>query len=487
MRSGLDRARDARRYWPYLAVSVCFVASRWLYRHVFEIEFDATPISSFIQYMDPWFIQHDFARSLLYLHHQAPLQNLLVGGALRLLGEPTAWVALEALYLLLGFCTVMGLLHVALRLGVQQGIAAGVAALYALSPATVIYENWLLYHVPVTCCLVFSLAALIRYYRVRTFGAALCFFSTIGTAALLRSTFGPVFLLAALSLPLLALPIGAEPKTARKTLLKAFAVPFALLTLNSLKPQLLIGHGYGETVLWGNISAKMRNQLPGGELARLIADGKVSRTTTIFCLGDLNTFGTLRIPHPPTGVPLLDMERAPNGRWNAHALEYLLLTDKYYEPDARYLVSHYPVAYLESVVHAVLEYTRSSTEDSMLPWSENYQRVGRVNAVLDRVFFRRQDKSLGLLLFGLPVLLAYGVYRVLQSRKLASQRCATVALGYVLVSIGYVAGVSLLISCGDFSRYRFDLDPFHLLLLALLLSDLRRAFASALRRASAPA
>lgn len=115
-------------------------------------------------------------------------------------------------------------------------------------------------------------------------------------------------------------------------------------------------------------------------------------------MDDLRAFGDLRIPHPPTGVPLLDRSHAPSGRWNAHAFEYLLLSSKYYEPDGRYLVSHYPGEYARSV-----------------------------------------------------------------------------AIAYALLIVGYVASVSLLISCGDFSRYRFDLDPFHLLFSALLFSDLVRA------------
>ena len=53
-----------------------FVVSRLLYRVAFGVRLDVSPVRYFIQYVDPWFVEHDFVRSILHLHHQAPLQNL---------------------------------------------------------------------------------------------------------------------------------------------------------------------------------------------------------------------------------------------------------------------------------------------------------------------------------------------------------------------------------------------------------------------------
>jgi hypothetical protein len=66
--------RRALRCWPETTVVLVFLASRLVYRTVYGIRFDAIPVFSFIQYIDPWFVEHDFLRSLLHLHHQAPLQ-----------------------------------------------------------------------------------------------------------------------------------------------------------------------------------------------------------------------------------------------------------------------------------------------------------------------------------------------------------------------------------------------------------------------------
>jgi hypothetical protein len=475
--------RLVTRYWPYWLVGIAFVASRWVYRNVLGVEFDTEPVTFYIQYIDPWFVEHDFARSLLYLHHQAPFQNLLVGAAIRCLGQARGFQALEALYTCFAFGTALGLLHVCLRLRVQRWIASALSLLYAISSTTVVYENWLLYHVPVAFFLVLSLAALVHYYRERSFGAALLFFSLIAVVALFRSTFGPLFLLAAFGLLWLRAPLE-QRQAARRILLKAVAIPLALLILNSAKPWLLIRHSYGETFLWGNLKDKVVSALPAAEVAALQAEGKISRAATIFCLGDLKKFGDLRIPHLKTGVPLLDMERAPNGRWNAHALEYLLLTEKYQRPDTLYLLSHYPWVYLKSVRRALGDYAGSSLDDSMLPGSPNYLRVHRASELIDGVYGLREDKSFTLLRFGLPLLLVYALLRLIRrGASSGSQRCSVTVSSYALLTALYVASVSVLISSGDFGRYRFEVDPFHIFLLALLLSDLWRVIAFGTRAA----
>jgi hypothetical protein len=462
--------------WPYAMVVLCFVASRLIYWKHFALEFDTSPVFSFIQYIDPWFLINDFARSILYLHHQAPLQNVLVGVALRLFEPVTAYQVLRAIYLLSGLIIVLGMLHGMLRLAVQRTIAAVASSMYAVSPSTVLYENWLFYHLPVTLCLVLSLVALIRYYRRATLPAGLAFFGVVAAAALFRSTLGPVSFAAILLLLLLRPPImPGRIGSARKRVLWAAAAPFCILVANSCKPSLLIGYGYGEAMLWGNLVAKMLNQFSIEERHRLIAEGKVSPAAEIFCLTDLRNFGALRLPHPPTGVPLLDRERAPNGRWNAHALEYLLITRKYYQPDAIYFLTHYPGEYWRRIRQALSEYCSATTRDSMLKRTANHHKLRPWIGAINRLFRPNSAERLLGLVLGLPLIFSYGCLRATRALWVGgSQRATGTVLAYLIVAILYVTAVTVLVSCGDFSRYRFDIDPFYLVILGLLLSDLVR-------------
>ena len=469
--------------WPYAVVALAFTVSRAVYRTVFGIQFDFAPVSFYIQYIDPWFIEHDFARSLLYLHHQAPLQNLLVGVALRLFGPTWAYLALEILYLALGLAIVIGLVNVMLRFGVRPTVAVITSSLYAISPTTVLYENWLFYHIPVTFCLVLSLIFLLRFYRLGTHGAAFLFFAAIATAALFRSTLGPLFLAATAATLVLLAPTAPGGGSARKTILRAAAIPFAVLVLNSCKPSLLMGYGYGEALFWGNIAQKITGEMPPAERQRLLDEGKISQASTMFCLTDLKDFGRLRVPHKPTGVPLLDLERTPNGRWNAHAFEYLLLARKYYKPDAEYLISHYPGVYIQSVWHALSWYASSPTRDNMLAQTQNYLRVRNLVEALNRWSGSGKGDWLLALVIGLPLTFAYGLYRVVRARaRHGSQRASVTAIAFILLTISYVTCVAVMVSWGDFSRYRFEIDPFYLVLLAALLSDLVPGVAAIAKR-----
>ena len=463
---------EVRTAWPYLMVAVSFVVSRWVYRAL-GVRFDFSPVYYYIQYLDPWFFEHDFARSLLYLHHQAPLLNLLVGVAWRIFGPTWAFSVLEALYVALGLGVVVGILRAMLRLGARPTIAAVLVSLYAAAPSTVINESWLFYHPPVTLCLTLSLLALLRFQSDHTLRSGVLFFSLLAVAALFRSILGPSFVLAIVALLLLRPPLAANRRAWRLTVGKAAVVPLLVLALNSAKSSLLMGVGYGEGAFWGNIATRTFNELGPAERQRLLSDGTISPVVTTFCLLDLRMFEGFRVPHAPTGVPLLDLERTPNGRWNAHALEYVLMARKYYKPAGIFLVSHYPDAYAKSVVHALSQYFALPTTDSILPYTENHRRLRGIIDRLNDLGIRGPEDRLLVLLILLPALVAYAIFRMVGARgRRGSERALATALAYMLFNIFYGVAVTTAVSLNDFSRYRSDVDPFYLLILALALTDL---------------
>lgn len=476
--------RDLTRVWPYAAVTLSFWVSRLIYRAFCGVRLDPSPVSCFVQYINPWFLKHDFLRSILYLHHQAPLQNVLVGIPLKFLKPASAFVVVDVVYVMLGLATALGILTAMLQLGARPAIAAVISSLYAISPATVLYENWLFYHLPVACFLVLSLVALLRFYQLRTFRSGSVFFILLTTTALFRSTLTLLFIAAIVALLLIWPPLfPPEGKSGRRVILTAASAPLLVLALICWKPSLLIGHGYGEAMFWGNIVTKIHDQLPDAERQKLQDEGLISPAAGLFCLTDLNNFGQLRIPHPPTGVPLLDMDHAPDGTWNAHALEYLLITRQYYKPDALYLLAHYPGAYLQGVQKGLSHYFEPTTSDSMLPGSRSARQLYALYTSIDRFSGIDDQGRLPPLMIGLPLLVAYGIYRVAKASAWSfSERRAAVAFSFTLITILYVTAVTTLVSSGDFCRYRFDLDPLYTILLAVFLSDLQRTTASAAKR-----
>ena len=469
---------------PYVVVAFVFTVARIVYRLAFGVRFDISPVRYCVQFIDPWFFEHDFARSVLYLHHQAPLPNLIVGASLRALGAHGAGVLLDTLFVTLGLTLALALTHVLLRLGVSSALATLLVCAYAASPVTVIYESLLFYHLPVAALLVLGLAALLRYYESGTFGAAFLFCGILGAVALTRSVFGVLWIVAIVAPLLVRPPRAAAPGVSpRAVLTKAVAIPLILVSLNGAKTRWLVGHEYGSALLWCNLAIKVFYQVPPAEREGLIARGVLTEAATVEPFSDLSHYAPLRVPHPPTGIPLLDLDSVPSGLRNAHSIEYALIGERCCKPDALYLLRHYPQAYAESVWVAFRDsYFLSASEDATVERGSNYRRLKNLEVLLRRLGGRTENGSLLWLVVGLPLATMYGVTRLLRDAKgPAPGGPIFAACAYMLVTIAYVTAGTTLVSYGDFNRYRFEIDPLYLVLGALLAQDVGRR---ALRRFS---
>jgi len=467
-----------------VAVVLVFVVSRLAYRLLLDIRFDASPPDYFVQYLNPWFVEHEFLRSVLYLHHQAPLQILVVQGCIKLLGSARAAVLLQGLYLAAGLSLAVALLRVLRRFRVPILVAVGAVSLYVVSPSYVLYENWLFYPLPTATLLAFALLALLRYYRIGTFGSALVFFSLLAAVALLRATFGALFL-CAVAVPLLVRPPLDPSRSARRRIVAAAALPLFVVVLNAAKTSWLVGHPYGSALLWQNLCLKIAVHLPSDELKRLTDSGLLSNAAGFRGnLTDVEAYGRFRVPHAPTGVSLLDLSAVPGGARNTHALEHVLVAEKYYRPDAVYLLTHYPGTYLQSVWNALsTQYVSSSALVDVLEYESNFRKIEPIRSLSDRAFGPLSSRRFLGLIIGLPLAWVYGIYRLVGARASAeSERAATIAIAYMLLAIGYAGATTLLISFGDFSRYRFDVDALYFVLFVLFVVDAGRLARRGIRR-----
>lgn len=459
--------------WPFVVVCTVFALSRLVYTRGLGITFDSSPFSYFIQYVDPWFIENDFWRTLFYLPHQAPLQNMLVGGTWRLLGEERAFIVLRWLYTALGLTLALATLQAMRRLGIKPIVAAIAVSLYAASPVSILYENWLFYHTPLAALLALSLVPLLRHYRLGTWKAGFAFFGLLATIALIRNIYGVVWMSAILFMLFVRPPVAtATNPSPRRRLLAVAAIPILLVALNGWKTSLLIGKGFADSLVWTNLVAKTWMNIPKKERIRLEKLKIVSPSVRHEAFSALKDLPELRVPHEDTGVPLLDMPRSPSGRANLHTLEYLMIVDRYYKPDGKYLLRHYPEAYLEGVKSALTDwYVSSPSRDVTLIRTQNYKELRPIEGPIEKWLGIHGYGRMWALMIGLPLSFAYGAYRILRSRAgLPSERSAQAAMAFMLVTIGYVTLGTTLISYGDFSRYRYEIDSFYLILFVLCLS-----------------
>jgi hypothetical protein len=487
-------ARTLSTYWSYLIVSAAFVVSRVIYRVVFDVTFDARPVTYFIQYIPIWLLKHDFWRSILYLHDQAPLQNVMAGGIWVLLGPSRAAVVLDGLYLVFGYAFGLTLLASIRRLGVPSALATLGVSLLIASPVAVVYESWCFYHLPVVLCFSLALYGLLRHYESGSLRSGIFFFSMLAVAALFRSIYGPLWMAVITAALLVRPPLGARGsrRSPRRTLVLAALAPILVVTANVAKTPLLTGQGMGSGMAWSNIPLKIWDYVPGSERERLQSEHLVSRAPELEAYDTVEGLPPLPVDRVAnTGVPLLDMDITPDGQPNPHALSYAYEIEAYYVPDAKYLLKHERQAYVESVVDGFRDWYCSSPVRDIILWRSRNAR--QLKKLLDRLEGRKsRGAAMPALQIGLPLTFLYGVFRLIRARtRTESERSRTAAILVMLLTIGYEGMGTMLISYGDFSRYRYEVDLFYFAIFAMLVTEVvqalvkvaRRAHASSLRRA----
>ncbi len=212
--------------------------------------------------------------------------------------------------------------------------------------------------------------------------------------------------------------------------------------------------------------------MPPSEKDELKKEGLVSPAIDTEPYTSLSETPRLRLPHEPTGVPLLDDAVMPDGRPNSHALEYVLVVNRFYKADARYLLEHERTAYIQSVFYGLGDwYCSSPTRDIVLGRSANLKHVEKIELKLEALLGRQRTGRLtALCMIAFPMCIAYAVYRLIRARSLrASERSTIVVLFFMVFTIVYAGLGTALISYGDFSRYRFDVDAFYMAISALMI------------------
>jgi hypothetical protein len=450
-----------REHGPLLFVLTAFVVSRAYYRIGLGARFDASPYTFFLQFADPELLRTDLLRTCLYLHHQGPLLDLLIGLTLKVAPTHIAEV-LDACFLVGGAALAVGL-HAVLRdLGVRGWVRAIAGAAYVASPVVVFYEMWLLYHHVVTVFMVLAAAALLRFLRTEKVLSGVAFFSYLVLVVLTRSVYGLVWTTALLGVLLVIAPVP------RRLVLRAAVVPFLFLVAYTVKTPLLVGRSLGHAMLAPNVVQKILGDIPSLERERLFKEHLISPMEKVVPFYGLDKGAVLRLPQPPTGVPILDETQTSTGAVNSNCSEYLALADVA-KQDARYLLLHYPRAYANSVVRAVtVGYLHSATTDVWVPRTRIYRALAPADRKMSAWMGATSNGRLIALMIAVPLSLLYAIHKLVSVRAwLVSQRSTTAVIAIMFVTIIYVGLSTSLVSWNDFSRYRFEVDPFYAVLFTL--------------------
>jgi hypothetical protein len=449
-----------------------FALSRVVY-YAAGVRFDATPLRSFIQYVDPELLRHDLLESIWHLHTQPPLFNLLLGIVLKASGDAYDEV-LNVIFVLAGLLLALGLYRLMVRLGVRPWPASALAVLFSASPPAVLYENWLYMDHFVALALVWAAVFVHRFVNSGRGGDALVAFGLLGAVVLSRTLFHLLFLVAAIALVALLQP------GRRRTVAVAAALPVVLCLAVYVKT-LVQFDTFGATTCSGiNVARLTTHRVDPARRAELMRAGELSQFA-LTIPGDLPfKRPELFEREPVRGHPILDDPVKSTGYVNFDHAAYLDICRDYMD-DAITLLKREPREARNGVLAATLIYwrpagqyyffSRPAERSRSRVWGiERVHAIGLGQARRPRVSLEESvaprgaaDKLLGVawLVVAGYVLTAWWTARaLLRERRSGTPRSpANVTCAFVVLTAAYVTLVGTFSELGENNRFRYLVDP----------------------------
>ena len=475
-KTGLEATNRASRWQArapsiqWTALVLAFVASRLFYFRM-GVRFDAAPLDFYIQYVDPALLKSSLLESIFYLKEQPPAFNLFLGIVLKLVpGDPTP--VFNLIYLLLGLVLSLSLLSLLKRMGVPQVLSFCIAALCTISPVTVLFENWLFYAYPVAVLFCLSAVWLHRYVTGGQWLDGICFFSCLTLIGAIRGTYHLLWFV------LIAGGLIWLLREQRRRIVIAMSLPAVLMLAMYGKNILLFGNlAFGEVLQQTNFISMATDSLDSRVLTELIREHKISR---VFQVADSDLDPkqlTDLIPaRPRTGIAVLDEFRRASGQWNWNNLSFADIVRLAYK-DAQYIFRHYPTIWARHILGNFARYFRAA--DDTYPFNGQSRNALLLHPMLefyDRITVGQYGRNgvPWIYLLVLPACVAFGLYQVNPRSLLrfnvkdTAQRARRITLLFMLFNIAYGAGLTILFSSGDHSRYRAEVSSFYTILFALL-------------------
>jgi hypothetical protein len=472
---------------PYVAILSAFAVSRVLY-YLAGVRFQTNIVHFNFQFIDVDLLRHRLLESLFYYHMQPPLNNLMVGLAVKAFPHDYG-AALHGVFVLMGALSALLLYDLMRYLDVPSRLAALLTILFATSPGCVLSENFPMYEYTVMALLLANCVALYRLLERPGFWAAFVFFSILAALALLRALFNLFYVLAVVA----AVAYYLRPHY--KTILWAAALPVLAIMALYLKNLALFGIFATSSWLGNNLGVVTTHQLTASERESLIASGKLDLIARVDAGSPVKEYRSLVPPLPPTGIPVLDQETKSTGGNNFNNQIYLK-TATMYARAARQVLRFYPIAYFRSVLIAWFCYFRPSSD--FFQFEENRAAIRRFERVYNIVVFgqlreasgkglralRSQGSTVSLALYtgltlmvGLPAILLCIVGHSIQAYRRKSESANRLAvLSYIVLQIIMLALIVNFLSSFENNRYRFPTDPLYVALLGVLLAWFVRRF-----------
>jgi hypothetical protein len=481
---------------PYIFLLLVFAVSRVFY-YLLGVRFDASGVPIYLQFIDMELLRHHLLQSLFYLHWQPPGYNLFLGVVLKLFPQPHAYtIAFHVIHFMFGAVMVCFLFYIIRSLGVGLRLALIATTLFIISPGVVLFENWLFYEYQMLFLLIVSAGLLFHFFTHRSAASAIGFLVCQFWLVMVRNQYHLVYFAAIFVL------LWYFTKHNRRLVVGVGSVLLALILSLYLKNQILFGHFASSTWMEMGMGPLLLHQLSPEEQRSFVSQGKLSPAAEAEQLPSQSLLGISLSSFRPyitmpakTSIPVLDQELKPSGAANYNNVGYLE-AQKLFKKDIHFIMVHYPIAYVRSVV--IAWFTYFMPPDDFAFFTDNLTHIHGIQRFFDVVFFGQFKQAPGkelrrlyaagakfslilytgiFLLIGLPALFIFGcwyLYRGIRRRTLDGP--GALLVGFLLFNIAYCTITANFLSSFENNRYRFPVDGFFVVIAALALEQLRRKF-----------
>jgi hypothetical protein len=436
------------------------------------VRFDTSTLEFSWQFLASEWLRTDLVRSLVALHSQPPLFNLLLGVVFKLAPGHES-VAFQALFTSGAYVLYLALFGLLRQLGVSRGRALIVSTLYLTSPGVVLYEHWLFYTFPISVLVALSALLLMRALRRPSLVGFSAAFLCVASLGLLRSVFHPLhFIFTVIGV------FAVVPRAQRGLIVKCAVLPLILILTVATKNLVLFGSTGSSSWLGMNVARVALGSVNKEVRQTLAAQGQLTPTSIASPFSEVDVYPRCAAEEVRPDWPQLTVSQTPSGIPNYNHARYLCASRDYLQ-DSITVVRLHPAAVLRTLARSWVLYFRPVSEYGLLTLNKTPLRTWEaLHDVLSPKLplpqmwlgFTELPFTTGILLPTLFLLSAWIVRRRASWGALDREQMFVVL--YALVTGVAFALVVNTLESGENNRFRAEVDPLHAVLFGLVVDRL---------------
>ncbi len=444
-----------------LIILAVFIASR-IIAGFLGLHMNIWALSAYWQYLDLETLKNHLLTGVWYDHAQPPVFNLFLGTVLKIGGDHAA---LLFAILLKGISLINALLLFAIvrKLTLVPFFPILTALVYLLSPATLIFECELFYTSTISLFLLLAVYYLIRFTVSGRRSSAFCFIFPLVLLCLTRSVYHILWLFIICG----CLLFYFRKKAGLNNLILASLAGVVLVGSWYIKNKIIFGKLTTSTWIGMNMARNVFHDNEVNDSSRIEAYPPFSR------IGVYRKFLDSNFENQYRGLNDRDLlqEMKNDSFINETEISYIPVSDLYQKASLNYIRTH-PGAYAQNVVQSsILFFTPATLYSLAVEQSakiKSYDLLYSFN--LTHFANGKQQRRILLTLSAFPKMILYFFVFFILIRFCIQTRSITSWNLFIVLTIGFVFGISSFFEHYENMRFRFEIEPLFLILAAQVFS-----------------